>query len=86
MKWSNQMPMARIYVLVVLLSVAVIAETEDWNRARTLYQNTDYRGSLDILVSIFEKDGAVLCLIGKNYFMLGDYKKAIQALSAATTM
>jgi Flp pilus assembly protein TadD len=68
----------------VLLSVG--AEQEDWNRAEALYENTEYRGSLDILVSILHKDGAVLCVMGKNYFMIGDYKKAIQTLSAAATM
>ena len=61
------------------------AEPEDWNRAEALYENTEYRGSLDILVSILHKDGAVLCVMGKNY-LIADYKNAIQTLSAAATM
>src|SRR5262249_23615605 len=45
-------------------------------RAAKLYNQTDYESSLSLLSALSDKDGAVLDLIGKNHFMLGEFKKA----------
>ena len=48
-----------------------------------MYNATDFDGSLRILRTIPQKDAAVDELIGLNYFMLGDYKKAGESLERA---
>jgi Flp pilus assembly protein TadD len=52
-------------------------------QGRQLYYSADFRGSLQLLLQIPQKDGGVQELIGRNHFMLGDYKKATQAFQAA---
>ena len=48
-----------------------------------MYQRTEYRESLDILLPVAQKDAATFGLIGQNYFMIGEYKKATEALEKA---
>jgi tetratricopeptide (TPR) repeat protein len=52
-------------------------------RARKLYSLTDFDGSLKVLQAIFTKDAAVHELTGRNYYMLGEYKKAAESLEKA---
>ena len=52
-------------------------------RAGALYQHTEYESSLKILAQESAPDAQVYLLTGKNYFMLGDYKKAIDAFEKA---
>jgi Flp pilus assembly protein TadD len=66
----------------VLLSVAR-ASTDIVTRASTLYQHTDYENSLRILAQDAAPDSPNYLLTGKNYFMLGDYKKAIDCFEKA---
>jgi Flp pilus assembly protein TadD len=70
----------------MLLLAIQTAKSQDQNRALQYYQSTQYRKSLDILLPIVHKDAPTFELIGKNYFMVGEYKKAIEAFSDATTM
>jgi tetratricopeptide (TPR) repeat protein len=77
---------AQISILAALFSAVAAADMQDGNQALTLYQRMEYRSSLDVLSSTVRKDATVFCLMGRNYYMIGDYKKAIQALSKATTM
>ncbi len=53
------------------------------DHARRLYNTTDFDQSLKILQSIPAKDGSVYALIGQNYYMLTDYKKATEWLEKA---
>ena len=53
------------------------------DQARQLYQLTDYDASLKILQAIQPKDAPVHALIGRNYYMLGEYKKATEILEKA---
>ncbi len=53
------------------------------DRARKLYQSTDYAQSLKILQAIPVKDAAVYALMGRNYYMQSDYKKATDCLDKA---
>jgi tetratricopeptide (TPR) repeat protein len=57
----------------------------EFDRARKSYQLTEFETSLRILRAISEsaRDGAVWELIGKNYYGLGDYKKATDSLEKA---
>src|SRR5215469_9177696 len=52
------------------------AVTPAYDRARELYQRTQYTESLANLNKVQQKDARAFELIGQNYFMLGDYKKA----------
>jgi Flp pilus assembly protein TadD len=52
-------------------------------QGRRLYDSADFQGSLQLLLQIPQKDDGVYELIGRNHYMLGDYKKATQAFQAA---
>lgn len=55
----------------------------DLEQASKLYHLTEYEQSLAILQAIPQKDAAVYELLGRNYYMMGDYKKATDALERA---
>lgn len=61
----------------------VWAGGSELQRARQLYEITDYDGSLRILKSIPAKDGPVYALMGRDYLMSGDFKKASDMLEKA---
>jgi tetratricopeptide (TPR) repeat protein len=48
-------------------------------RAEALYQHTDYAGSLRLLAADPVPDPDNYLLAGKDYFMMGDYKKAVES-------
>ena len=48
-----------------------------------MYQHTEYESSLKILAQENAPDSPTYLLTGKNYFMLGDYKKAIDSFEKA---
>ena len=73
---------ARFAVLLGLTAV-VFAAGPELDRAHKLYDLTDYSQSLKILQALPNKDAAVYELIGRNYYQLGDYKKATEALEKA---
>ena len=70
-------------VLLLGLSSLVWAGGAEFDRARKLYSLTDFEGSLKVLQAVSDKDGAVYELIGRNYYMQGEYKKATEALEKA---
>jgi len=53
------------------------------SRAALLYQHTDYAASLRVLAGDPAPDASSYLLIGKNYFMSGDYKKAVESFEKA---
>jgi Flp pilus assembly protein TadD len=55
----------------------------EFDQARKLYNLTEFDQSLRILQAIPQKDGAVYNLIGRDYYMQGDFKKATDALETA---
>ncbi len=55
----------------------------EFDQARKLYNLTEFDQSLKILQAIAQKDGAVYNLIGRDYYMQGDFKKATEALEKA---
>src|SRR5438876_8820647 len=73
------------YWLLVLLSFAPGLAAADFpqDRARKLYDRGDFQGSLLVLLQLPRKDAAAHDLIGRNYFMLGDYKRSTAALQEA---
>ena len=68
---------------LLLFALTAAASPDIVRRASALYQRTDYQDSLQILEADPAPDAAVFLLAGKNYFMMGDYKKAVEAFEKA---
>jgi tetratricopeptide (TPR) repeat protein len=67
-----------------LLLAGLLGESpEIRKRAEQLYQRTDYKGSLQVLAGDSAPTAAGYALAGKNYFKLGDYKKAAEFFEKA---
>ena len=73
----------RMSIGLLLLVVTAGATPDVVSHASVLYQRTDYLDSLHVLAEDPAPDAANYLLSGKNYFMLGDYKKAIEFLDKA---
>jgi Flp pilus assembly protein TadD len=78
--------MRNIWVLTLLIAALSPAITPEWQHASQLYQRTEYAQSLAILQNVGHKDAATLQLIGQDWFMLGEYRKASEALEKAVAM
>ncbi|HLK51501.1 MAG TPA: tetratricopeptide repeat protein [Bryobacteraceae bacterium] len=72
-------------ILTVSLAAAwsIFAAGSEFERAKQLYEITEYTDSLKILQAIQPKDAAVYALMGRDYLMSGEFKKATDALEKA---
>jgi tetratricopeptide (TPR) repeat protein len=79
---------SRLRLLAAALAVAAIAGAADPQlaEAHKLYNSTDYDKSLKVLQEIQQKDGPVYELMGRDYYMQADYKRATDALEKAVAM
>jgi len=75
--------MRRGIVLLFLVSGFLLAAQGTLDQATKLYDRTDYEASLKVLIAIPQKDAHVFDLMGKNYFRLGDFKKASEVYEQA---
>lgn len=73
----------KVLTLLLAGAVAVCAGSPEFERARQLYGVTQYDQSLKILQAIPAKDGPVYELMGRNYLMNGEFKKATEVLEKA---
>jgi len=68
-------------------AIWIVAATQLWGseleRARLYFQRTEYRAVLEVLLPLKHKDGPVWELLGKAYYMEGDYKKASESFQKA---
>lgn len=76
----------RLLTVCLVLSGTLFASDDVTKRAAELYQRTDYPASLALLARDPAPDAATMHLTGKNYFMLGDYKKATDFFNKAVAM
>lgn len=76
----------RVLTGILFLAAVAGASTEVVQRASDLYEHTDYAASLHILAADPAPDAAGYMLTGKNYFMSGDYKKAVEFFEKAHTI
>lgn len=60
----------------LIASLTALAGGPEYEQARRLYNTTDFNRSVEVLQALPAKDAAALALLGMNYFMLADYKKA----------
>jgi len=73
-------------LIVFLLALSCLDGQDSLKRAEELYQRTDYKGSLTLLREVSPPTGAVYCLMGQDYFMLGEYKKATDSFEKALVL
>jgi Flp pilus assembly protein TadD len=73
-------------LLLVVAATASAASQDVVRRAGELYQRTAYRDSLHLLTEDPAPDTAAYLLTGKNYFMLGEYKRAIESFEKANAL
>jgi len=73
----------RLFVLFLGSFSLLFAAGPELDKARKFYNLTDFDASLKILQAIPEKDSAVYELVGRNYYMQAEYKKATEALEKA---
>jgi tetratricopeptide (TPR) repeat protein len=66
-----------------LISASLWGQSASFEQASKLYRRTDYEGSLKLLLALPEKEASVYELIGRNQFMLGDFKKASESYQQA---
>ncbi|MGA2879532.1 MAG: hypothetical protein ABSG13_11320 [Bryobacteraceae bacterium] len=79
--------MSGLLFLVVAGAASEPAASQDVvRRAGALYQRTEYEQSLHVLAEDPTPDAASFLLSGKNYFMLGDYKKATDFFDKAVAL
>jgi Flp pilus assembly protein TadD len=70
-----------------LLSVmAVLAGPVELERARQLYNRTEYEAVLNLLAAVPDKDSQVYALIGKCYYMQGEPKRAAEAFQKTVAL
>ena len=85
MRRLKDIAVIRIASSLILLYIALLsAAASDLTRAEELYQTTEYSKSLALLDKN-GPDGPTNFLAGRNYLMLGESKKASEALEKATT-
>jgi tetratricopeptide (TPR) repeat protein len=73
----------RAIALGLGLAALVWAAGPEYDRAKKLFNSTEFEQSLKVLQAIPDKDGAVYELIGRNLFLLGDFRKSSEALEKA---
>jgi cytochrome c-type biogenesis protein CcmH/NrfG len=72
-----------VLACVLMGAVAPLAAAENIYKAEELYKHTDFAGSIALL-SPNSQNPAALFLLGRDYFMLGDFKRSADYLQKAT--
>jgi tetratricopeptide (TPR) repeat protein len=75
--------MRRVWLLSWVLSGYLLGASGSYEQASKLYNHTDFEGSIRVLSAIPQKNAEVFDLLGRNYFMLGEFKKATEAYEQA---
>ena len=75
------------FVFVTLAAAGDTKSSEDvLQRATALYEHTEYENSLQLLAKVPSPNAAGYLLSGKNYLMLGDYKRATEFFEKALAL
>jgi len=69
--------------LLVFAASVGWAGSAELGQARKLYNFTEFEQSLKVLQAIPDKDGPVYELMGRNYYMQADYRRASEVLEKA---
>jgi len=73
-------------LILLLLGVTASASQDFLDHATDLYQHTDYKASLQVLAADPAPDAATHCLIGKNHYMLSEWKQATESFEQALAL
>jgi tetratricopeptide (TPR) repeat protein len=73
----------RQLALLALVCASLFAGGSKYDQALHLYNRTEYQASLKLLLPAQHKTPAELALIGQNYFMLDDAKRATEFFQKA---
>jgi len=73
-----------VIALCVLPLLGTVVLGQDLTKAENFYKHTDFAASLTLLDK-HSSDAATNFLVGRNYFMMGEFKKSIEFLLKATT-
>lgn len=73
-----------IFLLAALTAALAFGETNGFEKAKNLYDRTDYPAAIRLLESLQLRSGAEYNLLGRAYFMAGEYKKATETFEKAT--
>jgi Tfp pilus assembly protein PilF len=73
----------KLLPIIAALAPILFAAGPELDRARKLYNLTDFDQSLKVLQAATQKDASVYQLMGRDYYMLADYKKAAESLEKA---
>src|SRR5579884_2249982 len=78
----------RSFGIVFLIGAGLAAFAQDSNlkKAEDLYQHTNYQASLELLKAAKPSTAAELGLIGRDYFMLGEFKQATDWFQKAAAL
>ncbi len=72
--------------LILVAAGSAWAAGADYEQAHKLYNATDFQQSIKVLLAISSKDAAVYALLGRDYYMEGEFKKASEALEKSTEL
>ena len=76
----------KLWLLAGFACIAAQAGSPDLMRALDLYQSTSYEAALKVLLPIAEKDAETHLLVGKSFYMTGEYKKATDSFQRAAEL
>ena len=76
----------RYFFALFTMGTALWAAPPDLEQARKLYNLTEFEQSLQVLQAVPAKDAPVYALMGRNYYMLGEHKRATEALERAAAL
>jgi tetratricopeptide (TPR) repeat protein len=69
-----------------ILGTGLACYGQDWSKAQDLYQHTDYSGSLRVLRGIHSPDARTYSLMGQDFYMLGQFKQAVDNFEKAAAL
>ena len=75
----------QIVFSLLALPLLAFADSLAYEKARVLFEKTDYAASARLLEAIASKSGSELNLLGRDYFMMGEYKKATELFEKASS-
>jgi Flp pilus assembly protein TadD len=67
-------------------ALACLYGQDELKRGEDLYQKTDYKASIAAVHVLLPPNAAVFNLIGRDHFMLGEYKKATESFHKALAL
>jgi cytochrome c-type biogenesis protein CcmH/NrfG len=81
--WQGVAHRLAVLAAVIAFGSAAAAADPDLALARKLYNSTRFEESLKVLLAIRQKDGPVYELMGRDYYMQVEYKRATDAFEKA---